>query len=139
MSPLEQRFSQGSQTLPIAQAICYSQLPESPIHEQSGKDDPKKIFVAPHRFNGPRCKSGFHVARVEALSFVQHTGFLFSWLDRLHGCQHRADCSRAVHTQSIAMGATSAGAPFVLLRHRTAHRLLNMADYVRVKKERRFA
>src|SRR5580658_4921913 len=33
------------------------------------------------------------------------------------------------------MGATGAGPPFVLLQHRTAHRLLNLADRVRVKRK----
>ena len=135
MSPREQRFSQGSRTLPIAQAICCSRLPESPIHEQSGKEDPEKIFVAPRRFRGLRCDFRFRVAQLCALSFVQRTWFLLSRLDRLHGRQYPTDCPGSVLAKSIAMGATSAGSPFVLLRHRTAHRVLDLADRVRVKRK----
>src|SRR6202042_1882668 len=94
-----------------------------------------KMFVAPGRFRGPRFDSGFCVDRLCALSFVQRTGVLLPRLDRLHGRQHPADGSGSVRTKSIAMGATSAGSAFVLLRHGTAHRLLNLADRVRVKRK----
>ena len=90
--------------------------------------------MAPHPFRESSVDAAFRVDRLQALSFIQRARFVLPRLDRLHGRQHLADCSRSVRTKSIAMGATSAGSPFVLLRHRTAHRLLNLADRVRVKR-----
>src|ERR1700733_437166 len=78
----------------------------------------EKISIAPHRFRGPRFYSGFRVDRLWALSFVQRTWFLLPRLDRLHGRQHPGDRSHSLRTESIAMGAASAGSSFVLLQHR---------------------
>ena len=114
--------------------------PESPIHDNPGKDSQEKTSAEEYS-SRHTVSAGLAATLVFALTGCARSpsfNVLGSYFPGWIACMVAsilADCSRSVRTKSIAMGAASAGSPFVLFRHGTAHRLLNLADRVRVKRK----